>query len=122
MRSLQHGDLTSGKAGQREMGSPGRPGGRTTKIHALVNVLGRPLRLILTPGTTRMKRVPADRGYDADRLHAAPQANNTIPIIHGRRNRPIQHDTRRYKDRWRVKDYVERPACMRNRIRRDPSA
>ena len=27
-------------------------GGRTTKIHALVDVLGRPLRLVLTPGNT----------------------------------------------------------------------
>ncbi|MFZ1744143.1 MAG: transposase [Pontixanthobacter sp.] len=27
-------------------------GGRTTKIHAHVDVLGRPLRLVLTPGNT----------------------------------------------------------------------
>ena len=57
-------------------------GGRTTKIRALVDVLGRPLRLVLTPGNTSdvkgadllinetvgMKRVIADRGYDANRI------------------------------------------------------
>ncbi len=93
-------------------------GGRTTKIHALVDLLGRPLRLALTPGNTsdikgidllvdatvRMKRVIADRGYDANRLRAQLREQGTIPVIPGRRNRkrPIQYDERRYKDRWRV--------------------
>lgn len=92
--------------------------GRTTKIHALVDVLGRPLRLVLTPGntpdvkgadmligeTTGMKRVIADRGYDANRIRAVLREQGTIPVIPGRRNRkrPIQYDERRYKDRWRV--------------------
>ncbi|OQW39404.1 MAG: transposase [Proteobacteria bacterium SG_bin5] len=93
-------------------------GGRTTKVHALVDVIGRPLRLVLTPGNTsdirgadllvadavRMKRMIADRGYDANKLRATLKAQDTIPVIPGRRNRkrPIQYDERRYKDRWRV--------------------
>lgn len=93
-------------------------GGRTTKIDALVDVLGRPLRLVLTPGNTSdvkgadlligetigMKRVIADRGYDANRIRDALRDQSTIPVIPGRRNRkrPIQYDERRYKDRWRV--------------------
>lgn len=93
-------------------------GGRTTKIHALVDVLGRPLRLALTPGNTSdikgadqlldatagMKRVIADRGYDANRLRATLRQQGTIPVIPGRRNRkrPIQYDERRYRDRWLV--------------------
>jgi transposase len=93
-------------------------GGRTTKIHALVDVLGRPLRLVLTPGNTShvkgadlligetvgMKRVIADRGYDANRMKATLREQGTIPMIPGRRNRkrPIQHDERRSKDHWRV--------------------
>jgi transposase len=93
-------------------------GGRTTKVHALVDVLGRPLRLILTPGNTsdvkgadqligesaRMKRLIADKGYDADRLRAAIRKQGTIPVIPGRRNRkrPIQYDERRYRDRWQI--------------------
>ena len=93
-------------------------GGRTTKIHALVDVLGRPLRLALTPGNTSdikgvellidatigMKRVIADRGYDANRLRTTLRNQGTIPIIPGRRNRKrtIQYDERRYRDRWLV--------------------
>jgi transposase len=93
-------------------------GGRTTKIHALVDLLGRPLRIVLTPGNTSdikgadllvgeiagMKRLIADRGYDANRLRATLRDQGTIPIIPGRRNRkrPIQYDQCRYKDRWRV--------------------
>jgi transposase len=83
-----------------------------------VDVIGRPLRLVLTPGNTsdirgadllvadatRMKRMIADRGYDANKLRATLKAQDTIPVIPGRRNRkrPIQYDERRYKDRWRV--------------------
>jgi transposase len=93
-------------------------GGRTTKIHALVDLLGRPLRLALTPGNTSdikgvellidatigKKRVIADRGYHSNRLRATLREQGTIPVIPGRRNRkrPIQYDERRYKDRWRV--------------------
>ncbi|GGA50032.1 hypothetical protein GCM10011499_19940 [Pelagibacterium lentulum] len=76
-------------------------GGQTTNVHALVDVLGRPLRLILTPGnasdvkgadlligeTIGMKRVTADRGYDANRLRSTLRNQNTIPMIPGRRNR-----------------------------------
>jgi transposase len=83
-----------------------------------VDVIGRPLRLVLTPGNTsdvkaadqlvsdaaRCKRLIADRGYDANRLRATLRGHNTIPVIPGRRNRkrPIQYDQRRYKDRWRI--------------------
>ncbi|PTQ07299.1 hypothetical protein CLG96_17215 [Sphingomonas oleivorans] len=101
-------------------------GGRTTKVHALVDVLGRPLRLVLTPGNTSdvkgadlligdaagMKRLIADRGYDANRIRDALREQGTIPVIPGRRNRkrPIQYDERRYKDRWRVEAMCHR-AC-----------
>ena len=75
--------------------------GPTTKIHALVDLLGRPLRLVLTPGNTSdikgadllvgdtqgMKRLIADRGYDANRLRATLRDQGTIPVIPGRRNR-----------------------------------
>ncbi|WP_425466595.1 IS5 family transposase [Pelagibacterium montanilacus] len=93
-------------------------GGRTTKVHALVDVIGRPLRLILTPGnasdmkgtdlligeTTGMKRLIADRGYDANRLRSTLRSQSTIPVIPGRKNRKriIRYDEKRYKDRWRV--------------------
>lgn len=51
-----------------------------------------------------MKRVIADRGYDANRLRSTLRDQGTIPVIPGRRNRkrPIQYDERRYRDRWLV--------------------
>lgn len=58
-------------------------------------MLGRPLRLVLTPGNTSdvkgadlligetigMKRMIDDRGYDANKLRATLKAQNTIPVI-----------------------------------------
>ena len=60
---------------------------------------------LLIGETIGMKRVIADRGYDANRIRVALREQGTIPVIPGRRNRkrPIQYDERRYKDRWRVK-------------------
>jgi transposase len=51
-----------------------------------------------------MKRLIADRGYDANRLRTTLKGQNTVPIIPGRcnRKRPIRYDERRYKDRWMV--------------------
>lgn len=54
--------------------------------------------------TVGMKRVIADRGYDANRIRAALREQGTIPVIPGRRNRkrPIQHigdRVRRYDGR-----------------------
>ncbi len=51
-----------------------------------------------------MKRLIADKGYDANCLRARIKAKGAIPVIPGRRNRkrPIQYDERRYKDRWRI--------------------
>ncbi len=93
-------------------------GGRTTKVHALGDIIGRPLRLVLRPGNTsdirgtdllvadaaRIKRMIADRGYAANTLCATLRAGNAIPIIPGRRNRkrPVQYDERRYTNCWRV--------------------
>ena len=59
---------------------------------------------LLIGETIGMKRVIADRGYDANRIRATLREQGTIPVIPGRRNRkrPIQYDERRYKDRWRV--------------------
>jgi transposase len=52
----------------------------------------------------RLKRLIADRGYDANSLRRDLKAAGTKPIIPGRRNRkrPIQHDHAHYAERWRV--------------------
>jgi transposase len=94
-------------------------GGQTTKVHVITDVLGRPAVIHLTPGNAsdvkvapdliaavpgRLRRLVADRGYDADALRRDLRGAGTKPIIPGRRTRrrPIRHDQLRYKDRWRI--------------------
>jgi transposase len=84
----------------------------------IADLLGRPIVLHLTPGhhadirvaadlldrAGHVRRLIADRAYDADRLRRELRAADVTPIIPGRRNRktPICYDKRRYKDRWRI--------------------
>ena len=51
-----------------------------------------------------MRRLVADRGYDADHLRRDLRSRGVTPVVPGRctRKRPIRHDTGRYKDRWRI--------------------
>ena len=80
--------------------------------------MGRPAVIRLTPGNISdirvadelieavgpVRRVIADRGYDANSFRRALRSVRTVPIIPGRRSRkcPIRHDERRYRDRWRI--------------------
>ena len=59
---------------------------------------------VLAAAPGRLKRLVADRGYDANNLRRDLKADGTTPIIPGRRSRkrPIQHDQRRYRERWRI--------------------
>jgi transposase len=93
-------------------------GGQTSKIHAVCDLLGRPVALALTAGhvsdiraadlltaeATRFRRLVADKGYDADRFRKTLRQAGTTPIIPGRvnRKRRIRHDERRYRDRWLI--------------------
>ena len=51
-----------------------------------------------------VRRLIADRGYDANHLRCTLRSMGTVPISPGRRSRkcPIRHDERRYRDRWRI--------------------
>ena len=94
-------------------------GGPTTKVHVLSDTLGRPAVVHLTPGNAGdvrtapavlaaapgpIRRFLADKGYDADWLRADLRRAGIAPVIPGTRfrRRPIRHDKRRYKDRWRA--------------------
>src|SRR5690606_9954804 len=82
-------------------------GGRTTKIHAICDLIGRPVGLRLTPGNTsdikaaalliqdatRFKRLVADRGYDANHFRVTLREAGTKPVIPGRINRKRRSDT-----------------------------
>lgn len=89
-------------------------GGFTTKIHALVDALGNPLRFILTPGqrhditqaealTQDMTHalVIADKAYDSHAFIEALESKQCIPVIPPRSNRktPRDYDQYVYKER-----------------------
>ena len=59
---------------------------------------------VLAAAPGRMKRLIADRGYDADHLRKGLRGAGTAPVIPGTRSRkrPVRYDKRRYRDRWRV--------------------
>ena len=75
--------------------------------------------LAASPG--RIRRLLADKGYDADWLRADLRKAGIVPVIPGTRSRkrPIRHDKERYKDRWRaeavfcrLKDFWGCPVSM----------
>ena len=89
-------------------------GGLSTKIHAAVDALGNPLRLLLTEGQAseygqaealidgfQADYVLADKGYDSDHFVGAILENGAIPVIPSRRNRkePRDYDKELYKER-----------------------
>lgn len=105
-------------------------GGRTTKVHALTDVIGRPYALILTPGNVsdikaapalleragRMRYLLADKGYDADRLRRSLRDAGAVPVIPGRRNR--KRTVRYDKDRYRGRRLIENAFCRLKEFRR----
>jgi transposase len=76
----------------------------TTKIHAVVDALGNPLRFILTPGqasdyTTADALIAdlpagyvlADKGYDSKAFRDTIENQNAIPVIPPRKTSPQVH-------------------------------
>jgi IS5 family transposase len=105
----------AGWAGDAQAIGPSR-GGQTTKIRALTDVLNRPGVLLLTPGDAsdvtiapavltgapgRIRRLAADKGYDADGLRTDLRAQGITPVIPSKSacKRRIRHDKRRYGER-----------------------
>ena len=89
-----------------------------TKLHAVTDTSGRPIRLFITAGQVSdytgaaalMNSLPevdwllADRGYDADWFRETLVGNGTTPCIPGRKSRKktVKYDKRRYKRRNRI--------------------
>ena len=105
-------------------------GGRTTKLHGLVDERGRPRVLLLSAGNINdismaealiqaagpFRRLLADKAYDANHLRkllAERGAEAVIPSTTSRRT-PIPYDEIAYKDRNRV----ERMWCRLKDFRR----
>ena len=89
-----------------------------TKLHAVADTKGRPIRFFLTAGQVSdytgaralMDSLPpadwllGDQGYDADWFREGLQEQDITPCIPSRKSRkkPIKYDKRRYKRRNRI--------------------
>ena len=93
-------------------------GGMNTKLHAVTDTIGRPIRFFMTAGQVSdyigaralVSNLPAaewllgDRGYDADWFREALVNIGIKPCIPRRKSRSkaIKYDKRRYKKRNRI--------------------
>ena len=89
-----------------------------TKLHAVADAHGRPIRLFMTAGQVsdytgaaamsgslpKADWLLADKGYDADWLRNDLKDKGIRACIPGRksRNTPVRYDKRRYKSRNRI--------------------
>lgn len=99
-------------------------GGLNSKLHAVTDALGRPIRMFLSAGNVsdykgarallsslpKAKWLLADRGYDADWFRNALKDRGIAPCIPSRKNRKviIPHDTVRYRQRHRIENMFGR--------------
>jgi transposase len=96
-------------------------GGFSTKIHLAVDGLGRPTKILLTPGQdhdvtqgpelikdSEADKVIADKGYDSDDFVAAIELQGATPVIPPRSNRiePRDYDRQDYKQRNVVERFI----------------
>ncbi|WP_090757120.1 IS5 family transposase [Paracoccus chinensis] len=93
-------------------------GGMNTKLHAVTDADGRPIRFFMSAGQVSdytgaaalLESLPsaewllADRGYDADWFRETLKDKGITPCIPGRKSRarPVKYDKRRYKRRNRI--------------------
>lgn len=97
----------------------------TTKIHAVVDALGNPLRFELTGGQchdsvtgyemlSQMKltkrQVLADRAYDTDRIHQLLEEHCAVSVIPSKKNRRKQRkwDKEIYKERHLIECFFNK--------------
>jgi len=116
--SAPHGVEPTVKKGGRGRLIGRTKGGMNTKLHAVTDAIGRPIRFFITAGQVSdytgaralVSSLPAadwllgDRGYDADWFREALVDMGITPCIPGRKSRDkiIKYDKRRYKRRNRI--------------------
>jgi transposase len=121
-----HRSSTSGRARSAERGAPaiGRSrGGPSTKIHAVVDAIGRPVCLALTEGQSheiklapyllsriRQAYVCGDRAYDARSLVEQLRRQRCRIVIPSNPTRRIQRrfNKKLYKRRHRIENFFQR--------------
>ncbi|QOH62287.1 IS5 family transposase [Paenibacillus polymyxa] len=122
VRVHQHG---AGKRGQDRQAIGRSRGGLTTKIHAMVDALGYPLRFELTPGQDHDSvtgyrllheldfcpgEVLADRAYDTNAILELLQSRAITPVIPSKRNRRVKRplDSETYKERHLIECFFNK--------------
>jgi len=123
VRVHQHATFVIKKTAQPEQGMGKSRGGRTTKIHAVVDALGLPIDLHITEGNchdiTQAERllsgkesenVIADKGYDSGSLRDLILDSGRAAVIPGRscRKEGIPYDKHLYKERHLVENFFGR--------------
>ena len=99
-------------------------GGMNSKLHAVTDAAGRPLRMFLSAGQCSdyigaralLETLPpaayllADRGYDADWYREALEDKGITPCIPSRKSRKnaIPHDEARYRNRHKIENSFAR--------------
>lgn len=98
-------------------------GGATTKIHALVDAEGQPVRLVLSEGQrhditqapdllrdVRNAYVVADRAYDSNALRQQLRSQRCRAVIHSQKDRKVKRRPNKalYKTRHRVENFFQR--------------
>ena len=128
-RPWQPDALQDGGTGRRYRS--GRPrGGRTTKIHALTDHLGRPIGFELTAGQhgdapvalallapwPSAKLCIADAAYDSNGIRSFLLARGILPVIPNNPTRNQHHPFDR--SAWRKRNLIERVFCRLKDFRR----
>ena len=117
VRAHQHSAGAEKKAGPQKIGLS--VGGKSTKIHAKVDALGLPLKLILSEGQKHdapyakalidepCDKLLADKGYDSDDIREHLAKNEIEAVIPSKSNRtkPVEHDKHTYKERNAVERF-----------------
>ena len=110
-----------GKRGEQNQAIGISRGGRTTKIHALVDSKGRPLNFTVTGGQVHDSQVvgdvldtprpplavTADKAYDSDRVRQQIKDEGALPIIPSRSNatKKAYCPKRFYRRRHKIENY-----------------
>lgn len=120
VRAHQHAAGAEGSSAEAEALGRSR-GGFSTKIHVACDGLGKPVKIILTPGQdhditqgpaliegSEAAKVIADKGYDKDEFVATIESCGAEAVIPPRSNRltPRDYDKEEYKTRNVVERFI----------------
>jgi transposase len=120
IRAHQHAAGAEGSSAEAEALGRSR-GGFSTKIHVACDGLGKPVKIILTPGQahdvtqgpaliagSQAAKVMADKGYDSDALIAAIESHGAEAVIPPRSTRVEErsYDKEEYKNRNVVERFI----------------